>query len=114
MTYSPNMNSLTRNNAAFMVDQSDIERTLQSLISKQSGGHSAEAGQMSLPKMFPISSLDEWKRGQLDFARRIAHITAKHAARHKAKYGWKHRSIGLLRRLALVVMVTTILSVQYL
>jgi hypothetical protein len=114
MTYSPNMNYLSRNNAAFMVKQRDVEQTLKSLIAKQIGGHSAQSAEMSMPDLSAKSSFEEWRTGQLAFARRIAQITAKHAARHKQKFCWKHHSIGLLRRLALVVMVASILSAQYL
>ncbi len=113
MTYTPNVNTMSRSGGAYMVDQDDISRVLNSLVAKQSGGYAAGSAKGALPGAVSKGSFEGWKSGQFEFARRIAQITKKHAARHKAKFCWKHHSIGLLRRLALVVMVASILSVQY-
>ena len=114
MTYTPNVNLMSRNGGTSLVDQDEITRVLNSLVASQSGGYLAGTRYAALPGAVRKSSLEGWKRGQFEFARRIAQITKKHAARHKAKFCWKHHSIGLLRRLALVVMVASVLSVQYL
>lgn len=106
MTYTPNMNSMTPSASAYKIDQRDIERILNRLIASQSRGVSSNYTPL-------VGSQDTTNNGQFAFAYRLAQITKKHAARHKAKFCWKHHSIGLLRRLALVVMVASILSVQY-
>lgn len=113
MTYTPHMGSMSHQGAAFKVDQKEIEKVLNSLIARQSGGYSVDGTQPALPGAVRKSSFEGWKRGQLIFARRLAQIASKHAARHKHKFCWKHHSIGLLRRLALVVMVASILAAQY-
>ncbi|MGH1579261.1 hypothetical protein [Planktotalea sp.] len=113
MTYTPDMNSMSPRNSAYQIDQREIERVLKNLISRQSGGYNEDAATPSLPDACRKTSFEGWKRGQLEFARRVAEITAAHAERTKAKFCWKHHSIGLLRRLALVVMVASILAVQY-
>jgi len=112
MTYSPNMNLMTSNRAAYAIDQREIERVLRNLMARQSGGFGASAT-TALNDSQENRTYEGWQRGQLDFARRIAQISLKHAARQKEKFCWKHHSIGLLRRLALVVMVATILAAQY-
>ncbi|MDG1076514.1 MAG: hypothetical protein P8P65_07670 [Planktotalea sp.] len=98
--------------AAYQIDQREIERVLRNLMSRQSLGFGITAA-----KQFPTAThkttFEGWQRGQLEFASRIAQISAKHAVRHKAKFCWKHHSIRLLRRLELVVMVATALAVQY-
>lgn len=118
MTYTPNMQSLSGANAAFKIEQRDVERVLRSLIAGQSGHSNTQITQdeifAAMPGACIKTSIDGWKRGQIEFAHRVARITAKHAALHKQKFCWKHRSVGLLRRLALLVMVATILSAQYL
>jgi len=112
MTYAPNMNSISPRGGAYAVDQKEIERVLRNLMARQSGGiDEKSAGR--LPDAVQRTSFEGWQRGQLEFARRVAQISMKHAARTKAKFSWKHHSIGLLRRLALVVMVATILAAQY-
>ena len=112
MTYSPNMNSMSSRGAAYQIDQREIERVLRNLMSRQSPGFGTTAA-----KQFPTSThkttFEGWKRGLLEFACRIAQISVKHAVRYKAKFCWKHHSISLLRRLTLVVMVATVLAVQY-
>lgn len=112
MTYSPNINSMNPNRAAYSIDQNEVERVLRNLMARQSSGYGQEA-EKQLRDGRKVSTFEGWQKGQLDFAHRIAQIGIKHAARHKEKFCWKHRSIGLLRRLALVVMVSTILAAQY-
>ena len=112
MTYTPKINSMSPNSAAYPIDQKEIERVLHGLMARQSGGYS-EKDARKLPSAVHRTSFEGWQRGQLEFARRVALIGLKHAARTKAKFCWKHHSIGLLRRLALVVMVATIMAVQY-
>ncbi|MGB7319650.1 MAG: hypothetical protein WBC85_16950 [Planktotalea sp.] len=114
MSYTPNMNALSQSGGAYSVDQREIQRVLDTLIARQSGNTGAIGVKTSLPGAAQKASFEGWKRGQLEFARRLAQISARHAAKHKHKFCWKHHSIGLLRRLALVVMVATILSAQYL
>lgn len=104
---------MSRQGGAYKVNQHDVEQVLSKLIARQSGGYSADGTQKTIPGAVRKSSFEGWKRGQLEFARRLAEITAKHAARTKQKFSWKHHSIGLLRRLALVVMVASILAAQY-
>lgn len=112
MTYSPNMNSMTARGAAFQIDQREIERVLRNLMARQSGGYGVLAAKQ-LPEAAGKPTFTGWQRGQLEFARRVASIGIKHAERQKLKFCWKHHSIGLLRRLALVVMVASILAAQY-
>lgn len=112
MTYTPDMNSMSPRGAAYKIDQQEIERVLRGLMTRQSGGYD-EKDARKLPDAVTRTSFEGWQRGQLEFARRIARIGIKHAARHKAKFCWKHHSIGLLRRLALVVMVASIMAAQY-
>jgi hypothetical protein len=112
MTYTPDMNSMSPKGAAYPIDQREIERVLRNLMVRQSGGIDQKA-ERALPDAVQRTSFEGWQRGQLEFARRIAQISLKHAARTKAKFCWKHHSIGLLRRLALVVMVASIMASQY-
>ena len=112
MTYSPNMNSMSPRGAAYQIDQKEIERVLRGLMARQSGGYSDKDARR-LPDAVHRTSFEGWQRGQLEFARRVAQIGMKHAARHKTKFCWKHHSVGLLRRLALIVMVASILATQY-
>ena len=109
MTYTPQMNSTSPRGGAYMIDQKDVEKILKSLMLRQSGGYSVS----TLPEACHKASFEGWKQSQLEFSRRLAQITAKQAARQKARFTWKHRSIGLLRRLALIVMVASILAAQY-
>lgn len=113
MSYSPEMSSLSRRGGAFMIEQKDIDKALQRLILRQSGGQMMSHGGTNMPEAVRKASFEGWKKGQLEFARRVARITAMHAERGKAKLTWKHRSIGLLRRLALLTMVTSIFAAQY-
>ena len=112
MTYSQNMNSMSSRGAAYQIDQREIERVLRNLMSRQSPGFGTTAAKQYLTSTHK-TTFEGWQHGQLEFARRIAQITVKHAVRYKAKFCWKHHSIGLLRRLTLVVMVATVLTVQY-
>ena len=112
MTYSPNMNSMSSRGAAYQIDQREIERVLRNLMSRQSPGFGTTAAKQYLASTHK-TTFEGWQHGQLEFARRIAQISVKHAVRYKAKFCWKHHSIGLLRRLTLVVMVATALAVQY-
>lgn len=113
MTYTPNMNALSHRKAAYKIEQRDIEQALRKLVAHQSGGYGADGVQTTPPDACRKTSFEGWRRGQIEFARRIARITAMHAARNRPKFTWKHRSVGLARRLALLVMVTTILMAQY-
>lgn len=113
MTYTPQMGSLSGRNAAYRIEQKDVQKVLNALVAKQSGGFSTDGTANALPGAVRKNSFEGWQRGQLDFARRLAKIALKHAARHKHKFCWKHHSISLLRRLALVVMVASILAAQY-
>ncbi len=112
MTFTPDINSMSPKGASYKIEQREIERVLKALMARQSGGFGVAAAKQ-LPDVSHKASFEGWQRGQLEFAHRIARIGLKHAARTKAKFCWKHHSIGLLRRLALVVMVATILSSQY-
>ena len=113
MTYTPHMNSLTPQACAYKIDQREIERVLKRLLAGQSGGVKSTQDTALPLNVTTTEPKAELNRGQFEFAFRIARITQNHAARHKAKLCWKHRSVGLLRRLALVVMVATVLTVQY-
>lgn len=113
MTYTPDMSSMSPRGGASMIDQSDIERVLNNLINRQSGGYGADGTTPALPDVCRKASFEGWKRGQMEFARRVAEISVKHATPIRTKYCWKHHSVGLLRRLALVVMVASIMAAQY-
>lgn len=99
--------------SAYKIDHIDIEKALRNLLAGQSDGlkNSTYASAFNFEQDFATPKTIN--RGQFEFAFRIARITQKNAARQKAKLCWKHRSIGVLRRLALVVMVASILSVHY-
>lgn len=108
MSYTASFNNSNLYKGAVVVNQEDVRVALNRLVQLQGEGLGAKYRSTAMPEACMKTSYEGWKAGQIDFARRIAHITATHAARHNERLRWKHRSAGILRRLALVVMVLTV------
>ncbi|MEM9581225.1 MAG: hypothetical protein AAF891_11110 [Pseudomonadota bacterium] len=85
------------------VDTSEIERILKRLVSLQTDPNSA----IHFNRKGIEINFDEWKTGQVEFAKRLARISAEHARRAE-KLRIRHRRVSMARRTALMIMVIAI------
>lgn len=108
MSYSPQMRGRALFEHAMEVNPSEVRAALAQLIQRQNSDLPDLYRHGASPDALAAGSFEGWKSGQVEFARRLARIAANHAARQNEKLRWKHRSVGLLRRLALLVMVIAV------
>lgn len=102
MAYADSFDRPSRFGGGVQVDQAEIERILKSLITIQ-GGSATPAVQRLNRDM----SFEGWRKGQVEFAKRLARISAEQARRAE-KLRIRHKRISLVRRLALLTMVIAI------
>jgi len=102
MAYADIFESKNRFGNGIQVDQAEIERILRRLVLTQ-GDPAARRAQSTGTEF----SFEGWRQGQVDFARRLARISAEQARRAE-NLRIRHKRISLVRRLALLTMVLAI------
>lgn len=102
MTYAESFDSPSGFGRGVQIDQAEIERILKRLITLQGGSGAALSARPGRD-----ISLKDWRKGQVQFARRLARISAEQARRAE-KLRIRHKRVSLVRRTALMVMVIAI------
>lgn len=102
MTYAESYDAPSRFGTGVQIDQAEIERILRRLISKQSADISASNARQLLGE-----SLEGLRTGQVEFAKRLARISAEQTRRAE-KLRIRHKRISRARRIALLTMVVAI------
>lgn len=108
MAFSQDYNAHSFHKGALEVDPKEVQAAFQTLLQRQAPDLIGRSRMQDTPVPQDTSIHESALRGQWAFAYRLAKIARLRAARSRMRLPWKHRSVGLLRRLALLVMVATI------
>lgn len=105
MAYISDFNDASALNQAH---HSELRALVARTFANDEGILRSSASPLAMPNAQSKAAFEGWKQNQIDFAVRIAKISAAHAAKQAEAIARRNRRVSLARRVALLFMVIAI------